>query len=174
MTALQRLTSAVMLVLLVAVGSVLWVRHYGAEQYQAGQDAAIAAGKAQYDRDAAAARKTESDLRAQLRAKDADALRQKEEHAKNLANAQRRMRAGADSLRCPAAVPADAAPDDRPAAGGPDPDPERARIVPEVAADLLGIAADIAGIVRKYDRLEQRFEACRALNAEWAAAWTSM
>jgi hypothetical protein len=175
-TAIERLTAAVMLVLLVAVGSVLWVRHYGAEQYQAGHDAAIAAGKEQYDRDAAAARKTESDLRAQLRAKDADALRQKEEHEKNLANAQRRMRAGADSLRCPAVgpVPDHAAPDDRPAAGGPDPDTAGPRIVPETAADLLGVAADIAGIVRKYDRLEQRFEACRALNAEWAAAWTSM
>jgi hypothetical protein len=38
--------------------------------------------------------------------------------------------------------------------------------VPEAAADLLGIAADVAGLVRRYDRLIQRFEACRAVNAK--------
>jgi hypothetical protein len=168
MTALQRILGAVILVLVLLLGGGIWIHHYGAEQYDAGYAAAVAAGKAQHDRDAAAARKTESDLRAQLRDKDADAKRKEDEYATNLQNAQHRVRAGADSLRCPAAdpVPAPTAPDDRPAAGGPDPEAERPRIVPEVAADLLGVAADLARVVRQYDRITERFEECRALNAK--------
>lgn len=168
MTALERLTAAVILVLALVLGGVWWIHHYGAERFDAGRDAAIASGKEQHDRDAAAARNTESDLRAQLRAKDADAKRKEDEYASNLQNAQRRVRTGADSLRCPAAstVPAAAAPGDRPAAAGSGPDVEGPRLVPEVAADLLGIAADLAGVVRKYDRLTERFESCRALNAK--------
>jgi len=165
-TALERLGAAVLLALVILVASVFGLRHYSAERYQAGYDAAIAAGKEQHDRDAAAAHKTESDLRAQLRAKDADAKQKEDEYETNLQNAQHRVRVGADSLRCPAAgpVPAAAAPDDRPAAGGPDPEADGPRIVPETASDLLGVAADLARIVRQYDRLEQRFEDCRALN----------
>jgi hypothetical protein len=166
MTAVQRLLAAVILVLVLALGLIFWAHHYGDEQNAAGYAAAVAAGKEQHDRDAAAARKTESDLRAQLRARDADAQRKEEEYATNLENAQRRVRSGADSLRCPAVrtVPATTAPDDRPAAAGPADDGRGPAIVPEVASDLLGVAAGIAGIVRKFDRLEQRFEACRALN----------
>jgi hypothetical protein len=37
--------------------------------------------------------------------------------------------------------------------------------VPEAAADVLGIAAGVAGLVRRYERLEQRFDECRAVNA---------
>lgn len=168
MTALERLMASILLAVIILVASVFGLRHYSAERYQAGYDAAIAAGKEQHDRDAAAARKTESDLRAQLRAKDADAKRKEDEYATNLQNAQRRVRAGADSLRCPAAIPVSgpAAPDDRPAAGGPDPEADRPRIVPEVASDLLGVAADLARVVRQYDRITERFEECRALNAK--------
>lgn len=168
MTALQRLAGAVILVLILLLAGAWWINHYGAEKYDAGYAAAVAAGKTQHDRDAAAAHKTESDLRAQLRAKDADAKQKEDEYATNLQNAQHRVRAGADSLRCPAAgpVPAAAAPDDRPAAGGPDPEAERPRIVPEVASDLLGVAADLARVVRQYDRITERFEECRALNAK--------
>jgi hypothetical protein len=36
--------------------------------------------------------------------------------------------------------------------------------VPEAAADLLGIAADVAGLVRRYKCVVERFDACRALN----------
>jgi len=36
--------------------------------------------------------------------------------------------------------------------------------VPEVAADILVLAADAAGLVRKYERLTERYDACRALN----------
>jgi hypothetical protein len=38
--------------------------------------------------------------------------------------------------------------------------------VPEVAADLLGIAADAAGLVRRYAEVVERFDACRAVNAK--------
>jgi hypothetical protein len=168
MTAVQRLLAAVILVLVLALGLIFWAHHYGAEQRAAGYAAAVAAGKEQHDRDTAAARKTESDLRAQLRGKDADAKRKEDEYATNLQNAQHRVRAGADSLRCPTAGPVQpsAAPDDRPAAGGSDPEAERPRIVPEVASDLLGVAADLARVVRQYDRITERFEECRALNAK--------
>lgn len=164
MSTLHRLLCAVLAVVLLAIGAWLGVRHYGAEQYRSGYDAAVATGRAQLERDTAAARKTESDLRAQLRAKDADALRLKEEHAKNLANAQRRMRAGDDSLRCPSAVPAATQSGDRSAAAGLAADGEGPAIVPEVAAEILGDAADVAGLVRRYERVVERFEACRTVN----------
>ena len=143
----------------------LGVRWYGASQHQAGYDAAVSDGKAQYDRDAAAARKTESTLRAKLRTQDADALKKKEEYEANLEAAQRRVRTGTDRLLCPGQVPVATAPGDRPSAGGPGPDRAGPAIVPEVAAEILGDAADIAGLVRRYDRVVQRFESCRALNA---------
>jgi hypothetical protein len=38
--------------------------------------------------------------------------------------------------------------------------------VPEAAADILGDGATVAGLVRKYDRLTERFEKCRAVNAK--------
>ena len=165
MMALERLAASVMLVLILLVAGALGVRWYGAAQYQAGHDAAVATGKAQYDRDAAAANKTESDLRAQLAARDADAFKKEQDHAASLEAAQRRVRAGIDSLRCPSSVPAGAAPGDRPAAGGPEIDGPGPAIVPETAAALLGDGAAVAGLVRRYERLEQRFDKCAALNA---------
>lgn len=143
----------------------LGVRWYGSAQYQAGYNAAIADGKEQYDRDAATARKTESDLRGKLRAQDADALKKKEEYEANLETAQRRVRTGTERLLCPGTISVAAAADDRLAAGGPGADGEGPAIVPEVAAEILGDGADVAGLVRRYDRVVQRFEACRAVNA---------
>lgn len=164
MSSLERLLATIVLLVLLLFSGSLAVRHYGAEQYQAGQAAAVAAGRAQHERDTAAARKTESHLRAQLRDKDAVAFNKEKQYATNLAAGQRRMRAGDDRLRCPGTVPATTPPGDRPAAGGPQTDDERPSIVPEVAADLLGIAADIGGLVRRYERVVERFEACRAVN----------
>jgi len=145
----------------------LGLERYCAARYQAGYDAAVAAGKEQYDRDAAAARKTESDLRAQLHARDADAFKKEQDHAASLEAAQRRVRAGIDGLRCPATgpVPGAAAPDDRSVAGGPEADGAGPAIVPETAAEILGDGAAIAGLVRRYARLEQRFDECEALRA---------
>jgi hypothetical protein len=168
-SSLQRLIVGAMSLVLALMGTTLAVRNYGAAQYRAGQVAAIsvavAASVAEIKRQTAAARKTESDLRAQLRAKDADAFKKEQEHAESLAAAQRRMLTRADSLRCPAGpVPDPATPSDRPATPGPGPDTEGPALVPEVAADLLGIAADFAGLVRRYDRVVERFDACRAVN----------
>ncbi len=166
MTSLDRLLCSILAAVLLVLGAWLSVRHYGVVQYQAGHAAAMAAGRAQHERDTAAARKTESDLRAELRDKDAAALKQKGEYEKNLANAQRRMRAGDDSLRCPSALPAATQGGDRPAAAGPAADGEGPAIVPETAAEILGDAADVAGLVRRYERVVERFEACRAVNAK--------
>jgi hypothetical protein len=166
MTALERLLLAVVLV----TGALLGVRYYGAERYDSGHDAGYAAavdlGKKQRDRDAYLNQQTEDELRALLAAKDADAHRKEQEYASNLADAQRRVRAGTDRLRCPASpVQPGAAAENRPAAGGPAADGGGADLVPEAAADILGDGATAAGLVRKYARLIQRFEACRAVSA---------
>lgn len=54
----------------------------------------------------------------------------------------------------------------RPDYGGPATEGEGPAIVPDAAADLLGDAAAIAGLVQRYDRVGERFEVCRAVNAE--------
>lgn len=168
MSALERLAAEVLLVVLLVLSAWFGVRHYGAAQRQAGWDAAVAAGKEQRDHDAAIARETETTLRAQLRTQDAVALRKEHEHAESLEAAQRSLRAGVDRLRCPAAgpVPVGAAAGDRPAAAGPGADGEGPAIVPEVAAEILGDAAAAAGLVRRYERIVERFEACRSVNAK--------
>lgn len=163
---LDRLLTAFVIAGALSVAAWFGVHHYGAEHYKEGYAAAIGAGKAQHDRDAAAAVKTESDLRAKLGAQDATAQQKEIEHAKALADAQRRVRAGTDRLRCPASTVQSTAPAaDRPAAAGPATDGGGPDLVPEAAADVLGYGAAIAGLVSRYERLEQRFEACRAVNA---------
>jgi hypothetical protein len=157
----------VALAALLAAGAMLGLHHYGNERYQSGYDAAIVAGKEARDSAEVANLAIESGLRAQLLDRDTAALRKEQEYASNLADAQRRVRAGDDRLRCPAAnpvQPAAAAPD-RSAAPGAPADGQGSDLVPEAAADLLGIAADVAGLVRRYDQVVERFEACRAVNA---------
>jgi len=167
MSALQRLLGATLAVVFLVVATWLGARHYGAEQFQAGWDAAVAAGAEQREHQAALARETETTLRAQLRDKDVAALTQEKKHAESLEDAQRRVRAGVDSLRCPAGpVPAVATAGDRPAAAGPVVDEQGLAIVPEDAAAILGDGADVAGLVRRYERVVERFEACRALRAQ--------
>jgi hypothetical protein len=160
--------AVVILVVTLLLGGVWWVRRYGAEQYQAGWDGAVTAGKEQRDSDAVAALAIESGLRARLLDQDITAFKKEQEYATNLDAAQRRVRAGDDRLRCPAASPVQsaAAPGDRPAAAGPAPDGQGTELVPDAAAALLGDGATVAGIVRKFDRLNERFEACRAVNAK--------
>lgn len=166
MSALDRLLIGCILAVAALLFGVHEVRSYGAVRFAAGQAAAVAAGKVERDREAEANRKTESDLRAQLAAKDADAYQKEQTYAASLDAAQHRMRAGTDSLRCPESpVPASPAADNRPAAAGLIVEPAGPSLMPEAADDLLGVAADVAGLVRRYDRLEQRFEACRAVNA---------
>ena len=170
MTALERLLMVVLPALVLMGGAWLGLHHYGAERYDAGHDAgyaeAVDLGKKQRDRDAYLNQQTEDELRAMLAAKDADAHRKEQEYASNLEAAQRRVRAGTDRLRCPASpVQPSTAATDRPAAGGTPADGQGPDVVPETAADLLGIAADVAGLVRRYDQVVERFEACRAVNA---------
>jgi hypothetical protein len=165
-TALERLLISVVPAVLLATGAWLGLRYYGAERFDAGYSAAVDVGKKQRDRNAYLNQQTEAELRALLAAKDADAHRKEQEYASNLEAAQRRVRAGTDRLRCPTGpVPATAAAPDRPAAAGAPADGQGPDVVPEAAADLLGIAADVAGLVRRYDQVVERFEACRAVNA---------
>jgi len=166
MSALERLlVGTVLLVLL--LGCTLAVRSYGAGRYDAGYAAAVAEGKEQRDAEALANLAIESGLRTRLLEQDTTAHRKEQEHATNLEAAQRRVRAGIDSLRCPAGpVSAAASGGDRPTTAGPVPDGDGAQLVPDAAAALLGDGATVAGIVRKFDRLEQRFEECRAVNAK--------
>lgn len=168
MIALERMLCGLLAAVLLSIGAWYGVSRYGIEQRQAGYDAAVADGKEYRDLEAQIARQTEDGLRAQLRAKDAAALKKEKEHAASLEAAQRRMRAGDDRLRCPAARPVpDATPAaDRPAAGGPNIDREGLVVVPEIAADLLSLAADHQRLLRNYKRVVERFEDCRALNAK--------
>jgi len=166
-SALDRLQIGCMLAVAALAAGVLELRHYGAERYAAGQAAAVAAGEEARNMQATANLAIESGLRTRLLEQDTAALRKEQEYASNLEAVQRRVRAGVDSLRCPAAspVPAGAAAGDRPAAAGLEVEPAGPSLMPEAAADLLGVAADVAGLVRRYERLEQRFEACRTVNA---------
>jgi hypothetical protein len=166
-SALERLLLSAVLAVLLAVGVWRGIAYYGGTQYDAGYDAAVTAGAKLRDHEAEENRKTESDLRAQLAERDADAHRKERKYAENLADAQRRVRAGTDRLRCPTGpVPASAAAEDRPAAAGAPVDGQGPDVVPEAAANLLGISADVAGLVRRYDQVVERFEACRTVNAK--------
>jgi len=167
MSRLQILLLGVLLAIALAVGAWVEIDEYGNRRFEAGYNAAVEAGIKQRDVEAAENRKIESDLRDKLAARDATALRKEQEYASSLEAAQRRVRAGTDRLRCPAASPiqpAAAAPD-RPTAAGAPADGQGPDVVPEVATDRLGIAADVAGLVRRYDQVVERFEACRAVNA---------
>lgn len=140
---------------------------YGSERYNAGYAAAVAAGKAQHDKDAEAYQKLESDMRKNNSKRDADAMQKEQEYAKNLADAQRRVRAGTDRLRCPAStVQSSATPTDRPAPAEPTTDGSGPDLMPEAASDILGYGAAIASLVSRYDRVVERFEECRTVNAK--------
>jgi hypothetical protein len=140
---------------------------YGDAQFEAGRAAALAAGEKVREHEAKQNRHIETDLRDQLLARDVAAHRKDQEYATTLEAAQRRVRAGTDRLRCPAGAvqPATAA-TDRPATTEPDAYGLGPELMSEAAEALLGDAADVAGLVRRYDRVVERFEACRALNAK--------
>jgi hypothetical protein len=167
MTALERLAIAAFTLFAILLGAVFGMKHYGTERYDEGYAAAVAAGKAQHDRDAADAAKRESDLRAKLAAKDAEAQRKDQEHAQELEAAQRRVLTRVDRLRCPASpVQPTSAPADRPVAAEPPIDGGGPDLVPEVAVEILGDGAAIASLVSRYERVVERFEECRAVNAK--------
>ena len=166
MTALERLLVGTIVAVMFAASAWIGVRHYGAAQYEFGYAAAVDLGKKQRERDAYLNQQAEDELRALLATKDADAHRKEQEYASNLADAQHRVRAGTDRLRCPAnpVQPGTTTPD-RPVAGTPTGDGGGPDLVPEAAADVLGYGAAIAGLVRRYAEVLDDFEACRAVNA---------
>ena|GEM_PF-2418114 len=163
---LETMMAGAVLTVGVVAGGWAWHSHAVSTARQEGYSAAVADGKKRYDEDAAKALSKERKLRDEQAAKDDAARKDKERYDEALADAQRRMRAGTDRLRCPAASPVHAAATAPagPAAGGPAPDEPGTPVVPEVAADILGLAADSDSIVRKFDRLTERYDACRALN----------
>lgn len=167
MSALERWLSGALVLAGLLVLAALGAHRYGAEQFAAGQAAAVAAGEKLRQAEADRNRATETTLRAQLATQDAAAFTKEKEYASNLEAAQRRVRAGVDGLRCPTAspVPAGAPAGDRPTTAGIEVVAGGSQLMPEAAADLLGVAGDVAGLVRRYERLEQRFDACRAVNA---------
>jgi hypothetical protein len=163
----DRFLTGLAIAAVLAAASWFGLHHYGAERYQAGYAAAVDAGKAQRDREAAAYRKLESDQRAKDAARDADATRKDQEHAQALADAQRRVRAGTDRLRCPTnPVQPAAAPASGPVASTPTTDGAGPDLVPEAAAEILGDGAAIASLVSRYAEVVQRFDECRAVNAK--------
>ena len=140
---------------------------YGVERYDEGFEAAIKIGKQRLDADAEISRQTEADLCTQLGIKDTAALKKEKDHSQTLAAAQRRILTGTGSLRCPArAVPVTATAGNRSVAGGSATDDDGSELVPETAADLVGIASDNERLVRQYDCVVERFEACRAVNSK--------
>jgi hypothetical protein len=165
-TRLQVLLLGVLVAIALAAGAWVGVDEYGNRRYEAGYNMAVEAGIKQRDHDAEENRKTEADLRAQLAERDAIAQRKEKEYASNLADAQRRVRAGTDRLRCPAAGPVQpsAAAADRPAAGAPAVDGPGTELVPDASANILGVGATFAGLVRKYDEVTGLYETCRRLN----------
>jgi hypothetical protein len=166
MSRIEGLLIGIVLAALLAAGAWFGMHHYAVGRYDAGYAAAIAVGKELRDSAATANLAIESGLRAQLLDRDTAALRKDQEYATNLDAAQRRVRAGTDRLRCPTGpVPAAAATADRPAASEPTADGGGPQIVPEDAAEILGDGAAVAGLVRRYERVVGRFEACRAVNA---------
>jgi len=167
MTSIEKLLTGAIVLIGLALFGWLNLLNYGVERYDEGFEAAIKIGKQRRDADAEINRQTETDLRAQLGIKDAAAFKKEKDHARSLAAAQRRIFTGTDSLRCPARpVPATGTTSDRPAASGSAPDDEGSELVPEAAADLVGIASDVERLVRQYDRVVERFEACRAVNSK--------
>jgi hypothetical protein len=167
MIALDRFRIGLVISAALAVAGWFGLHHYGAERYQAGYNAAVNAGKVQHDRDDAKYRKLESDQIAKDAARDVEAQRKDQEHAQALADAQRRVRAGTDRLRCPAnpvqptAAPATGSATGTPATDGAGPD-----LVPEAAADVLGYGAAIANLVSRYSEVVEHFDECRAVNAK--------
>lgn len=167
MNRLQVLLLGVLVAIALAVGAWVGVDEYGNNRYEAGYDAAVAAGIKQRDLDAEENRKTESDLRAQLAEREVDAHRKDQEYAHILEAAQRRVLTGTDRLRCPAAstVHLAAAPGDGPVAGASAADGGGSDLMPEAAADVLGHGAAIAGLVSRYAEVVELYDTCRAVNA---------
>jgi hypothetical protein len=167
MTSIEKLLVGAIVLIRLALLGWLNLLDYGVERYDEGFEAAIKIGKERHDADAEINRQTETDLRKQLGIKGTAALKKEKDHAQSLAAAQRRILTGSDSLRCPARpVRASSTAANRFAASGPTANDGGSELVPEAAADLVSIASDVERLVRQYDLVVERFEACRAVNAK--------
>lgn len=165
MSALEILTAKILGGVLLILAGVWGVNHYVGVVEQWGYDRAVKDGEValQNEKDTALAR--ERTLRKQLAAEQRAAAEKETRHEEELKVAQDRVRAGTDRLRCPTSreAPGPGPDTGRPAAGGPAADGEGETIVPDVAAEILGDGAAIAGLVRKFDRIERYFNVCRAV-----------
>lgn len=169
MNSLERFTLGVIAALVALAAAWFWHVHAVSAArdagYKDGYHVAVEKGRIQHEADAAQALRDERSNRERFARLDDAARQERESHAQALSDAQSRLRAGDERLRIAIHTIRTISPAaDRPVAGGPAADDERADIVPEVAAAIVGIAADSAEVVRKYDRLYERFEACRSIN----------
>jgi len=124
---------------------------------QKGVDSQIALEAAQKEKDKVLAEKKDADQAAALRKIDEQRVKENKEHEKTIAQLQRDVRSGAERLRIatvhqPSKTPAD------PTAGRVEPE-EGSVVVPEVASDILGIAAGIGQNVRDYNDLLDAYHA---------------
>lgn len=163
MSKLETLMLQVGAAVVLAIVLVLGWKYVIGQAEKRGYDRAVQDGQATMLAEAAKAKITEDTLRKMLDDKDKAAQTKENEYAENLKAAQRRARAGTDRLFCPGQVPTAATRAGGPAASEPAADAGGTPLVPDVAAEILGDAATAAGIVRKFDRLFERFEACRAV-----------
>ena len=168
MTAFDRLAIASIILAGLLLSAIISLHHYGEKRYEAGYSAAVLAGKEQHDKDAEKYRKLESDTRIHDEKRDAEAQQKEQEYAQNLDAAQHRLRIGVDRLRCPTVSPVQpAAPSsDRSTPSEPSTDGSGPDIVPQVASDILGYGSAIASLVSRYERVAERFEECRQMNAK--------
>jgi hypothetical protein len=165
MTALEILLAKVLAGVAIIMACTWGFNHYIATVEQRGYDRAVSDGKIALQIEKDRALGVERQLRVQLSKEQRLAAEKEIRHAEELAAAQARLRSGADRLLCPKRreIPGPSPDADRSIAGGTTPDAQGEAIVPDVAAEILGDAATIAGLVRKFGRLEGYFAVCRAV-----------
>jgi hypothetical protein len=164
-SALEVLVAKVLGGVLLILSGVWAFSHYVGVVEQRGYDRAVRDGEIALQLEKDRALVTERKLRKQLSDEQRLAREKETRHAEELKVAQDRVRAGTDRLLCPKSrkIPGPSPGADRPAAGGPATDGGGEAIMPDVAAEILGDGAAIAGIVRKFQRLEGYFAVCRAV-----------
>ena len=168
MTAFDRLAIVSTILAGLLLSALVSLHHYGEKRYEAGYSAAVLAGKEQHDKDAEKYRKLESDTRINDEKRDAEAQQKEQEYAQNLDAAQHRLRIGVDRLRCPEVSPVQSttSSSDRSAPTESTTDGSGPDLMPEAAEDILGYGAAIASLVSRYDRIVERYEECRTMNAK--------
>jgi hypothetical protein len=165
-SALERYAIGAMAGLLVLFAAWLWHRSEVNAAHERGYSEAVAAAEIERDLAAEESRRKERVWRDAFVERNEKFQHKEQGYETALADAQRRVRAGTDRLYCPASNPVQAstAPADRSIPVPPEGDGAGTPVVPEVAADILGLAAATGKLVRKLDEAEELYNACRALN----------